>query len=156
VDRGEVDAIGEELLAPFGRAGTENPYAIQADLQETMQRLVGIVRVERELQEALTKIEALKQRARQVRVVGPRTYNPSWHTALDLTSLLAVAESVTLAALERKESRGGHTRDDYPATDAGWSKVNVVVRRKNGTLQVAREALSEMPAELRALVQETT
>jgi succinate dehydrogenase / fumarate reductase flavoprotein subunit len=156
VDRGEVDAIAEELLAPFGRAGTGNPYAVQADLQETMQRLVGIVRIERELQEALEKIEALKQRARQVKVVGPRTYNPGWHTALDLTSLLAVAECVTLAALERTESRGGHTRDDYPAADAAWSKVNVVVRRKNGTLQVAREALPDMPAELRALLQDKT
>src|SRR5205823_8451075 len=117
VDAGQVDAVARELVEPLARVGGENPYAIQADLQETMQSLVGLIRTERELEEALRKLEALKARAKRVRVEGGRTYNPGWHTALDLRSLLAVAECCALAALERKESRGGHTRDDHPYTD---------------------------------------
>jgi succinate dehydrogenase / fumarate reductase flavoprotein subunit len=155
VDAGQIEALARELLAPFSRPGTENPYAIQADLQETMQALVGIIRTERELQEALKKVEVLKQRAAKVRVAGGRAYNPGWHTTLDLGSLLTVAECVTLAALERTESRGGHTRDDHPKTDAAWARRNVVVRQKNGTIQIAREPLPEMPAEVKALLQET-
>ena len=154
VDAGQVEAVAREVLEPFSRAGGENPYAIQADLQETMQSLVGLIRTERELEEALRKLEALKARAKRVRVEGGRTYNPGWHTALDLRSLLAVAECCALAALERKESRGGHTRDDHPYTDDQWGKVNVVLRLKNGTLQLSREPLPEMPGELRALFQE--
>src|SRR5436189_786630 len=110
VDRAEVESIARAALEPFSRSGGENPYAIQAELQETMQTLVGIIRNERELTEALRKIETLKARAKRVRAEGARTYNPGWHTALDLRSLLAVAECCALAALERKESRGGHTR----------------------------------------------
>jgi succinate dehydrogenase / fumarate reductase flavoprotein subunit len=154
VDSGQVEALARDLLVPFGRTGTENPYAIQAELQETMQSLAGIIRTERELQEALKKIDGLRQRAVKVRVEGGRAYNPGWHTALDLGSLLAVAEGVALAALERTESRGGHTRDDYPKTDAEWGKVNIVVRLKNGTTQIAREPLPAMPAELKTLLQE--
>ncbi|PYM38696.1 MAG: fumarate reductase/succinate dehydrogenase flavoprotein subunit [Candidatus Rokuibacteriota bacterium] len=154
VDAGQVDAVARELVEPLARVGGENPYAIQADLQETMQSLVGLIRTERELEEALRKLEALKARAKRVRVEGGRTYNPGWHTALDLRSLLAVAECCALAALERKESRGGHTRDDHPYTDDQWGKVNVVLRLKNGTLQLSREPLPEMPGELRALFQE--
>src|SRR2546427_10459321 len=109
VDAGQCEAVAREVLAPFPRAGGENPYAIQADLQETMQSLVGLIRSERELTEALRRIETLKARAKRVRAEGARTYNPGWHTALDLRSLLAVAECCAMAALERKESRGGHT-----------------------------------------------
>ncbi len=154
VDAGQVEAVAREVLEPFSRAGGENPYAIQADLQETMQSLVGLIRSERELTEALRKIETLKARAKRVRAEGARTYNPGWHTALDLRSLLAVAECCALAALERKESRGGHTRDDHPYTDDQWGRVNVVLRLRDGALQLSREPLPEMPAELRALFQE--
>ena len=91
---------------------------------------------------------------RNVRVEGGRTYNPGWHTALDLGSLLTVSECSAMAALERKESRGGHTRDDHPYTDDQWGKVNVVLRLRAGALQMTREPLPEMPAELRALLQE--
>jgi succinate dehydrogenase / fumarate reductase flavoprotein subunit len=156
VDRGQVEAIARELLEPLSRAGAENPYAIQAELQETMHALVGIIRVERELQEALGKLEALKQRAGKVKVDGGRAYNPAWHTALDLQSLLTAAECITLAARERKESRGGHTRDDHPYADDQWGKVNVVVRLRDGQTQVSREPLPEMPAELEALLRERT
>ena len=154
VDAGQVEAVAREVLEPFSRAGGENPYAIQADLQETMQNLVGLIRSERELKEALRTIETLKARAKRVRAEGARTYNPGWHTALDLRSLLAVAECCAMAALERKESRGGHTRDDHPYTDDQWGRVNVVLRLRDGALQLSREPLPEMPAELRALFQE--
>jgi succinate dehydrogenase / fumarate reductase flavoprotein subunit len=155
VEAGQVDALAREALEPFSRSGDQNPYAIQHELQDTMQDLVGIIRTEGELKEALKRIEGFKARAAKVRVDGGRTYNPAWHTALDLRSLLTVAECVTLAALERKESRGAHTRDDHPKTESQWGKVNVVVRQKNGTIQVTREPLPEMPAELARLLQET-
>ena len=154
VDQAEVEAAARAMLEPFHRSGSENPYAIQAELQETMQKLVGIIRTESEMRQALGKIEGLKERAKKVRVDGGRVYNPGWHTALDLGSLLTVAECTTLAALERKESRGGHTRDDHPYTDDAWGKVNVVLRLREGAVQVSREPLPEMPAELKALFQE--
>jgi succinate dehydrogenase / fumarate reductase flavoprotein subunit len=154
VDSAQVEAVVREALEPFDRAGGENPYAIQADLQATMQNLVGLIRTESELKEAIKKIEILKQRAAKVRVEGGRVYNAGWHTALDLRSLLTVAECSAVAALERTESRGGHTRDDHPYTDDTWGKVNVVLRLRDGRIQVAREPLPEMPAELKALFQE--
>jgi succinate dehydrogenase / fumarate reductase flavoprotein subunit len=154
VDSGVVESIVREALEPFERAGGENPYAIQAELQETMQALVGLIRTESELKEAIKKIELLKERAGKVRVEGGRVYNAGWHTALDLKSLLTVAECSAVAALERKESRGGHTRDDHPYTDDTWGKINVVLRLRDGRVQVSREPLPEMPAELKALFQE--
>jgi succinate dehydrogenase / fumarate reductase flavoprotein subunit len=154
LDSAQVEAVVRESLEPFTRAGGENPYAIHAELQETMMSLVGIIRKESELLEALKRIEALKERAVKVRVDGGRVYNPGWHTALDLRSLLTVAECSARAALERTESRGGHTREDHPYTDDTWGKVNVVLRLRDGRLQVNREPLPEMPAELRALFQE--
>jgi succinate dehydrogenase flavoprotein subunit len=154
IDSAFVESVVRESLEPFERAGGENPYAIQADLQETMQKLVGLIRTESELKEAIKKIEILKERAGKVRVEGGRTYNAGWHTALDLRSLLTVAECSAVAALERKESRGGHTREDHPYTDDTWGKVNVVLRLRDGHIQVSREPLPEMPAELKALFQE--
>jgi succinate dehydrogenase / fumarate reductase flavoprotein subunit len=154
VSAAHVESIAREVLEPLTRSGGENPYAIQADLQDTMQNLVGIIRTEREMRQALTTIESLKERARKVRVDGGRVYNPGWHVALDLASLLTVAECTTLAALERKESRGGHTRDDHPYTDDTWGKVNVVLRLRDGAVQVSREPLPEMPAELKPLFRE--
>src|SRR5882762_10281858 len=156
LDAGQVEAVAHDLIAPFNRAHGENPYALQAELQETMQSLVGIIRTESELREALGKIERLKARAERVGVGGNRQYNPGWHTALDLRSLLTGAECCAAAALERKESRGGHTRDDHPYTDDQWGKVNVVQRLQSVGLRLRREALREMPAELKALFQERT
>jgi len=151
VDNAQLESIAQETLAPLTRAHGENPYAIQAELQDVMQNLVGIIRNETDMKTALKKLEVLKDRASKARVDGGRTYNPGWHTALDLVSLLAVAECSTLAALERKESRGGHTRDDHPYTDDTWGTVNVAVRLRNGQLQISREPLPQMPAELKAL-----
>jgi succinate dehydrogenase flavoprotein subunit len=154
VDAGQVESIIRAALAPFERAGAENPYAIQSELQETMQILVGLIRTEGELKEALKRIEKLKERAAKVGVEGHRQYNPGWHTALDLESLLTVAECCAVAALERTESRGGHTRDDHPYTDDQWGTVNVVLRQRNEALQLTREPLPQMPAELKQLFQE--
>jgi succinate dehydrogenase / fumarate reductase flavoprotein subunit len=119
-----------------------------------MQNLVGIIRVESELKQALEKIAELKQRLRNVTVEGHRQFNPGWHLALDLHSLLSFAEAATVAAIERKESRGGHTRDDYPNTDPKFAKVNVVIRNTSEGLSVAQEPLPEIPAELKKLIEE--
>jgi succinate dehydrogenase / fumarate reductase flavoprotein subunit len=99
-------------------------------------------------------IHKLRERSRRVKVEGNRQYNPGWHLALDLHSLLTFAEAATLAAIDRKESRGGHTRDDYPNTDARFAKINVVIRKKNGEMTLSEEPLPEMPAELKALLEE--
>ncbi len=154
VDRVEVERAGETLLAPFERSGNENPYAIHADLQECMQSLVGIIRNEDELQKALQEIAVFKQRLSRVRVSGGREFNPAWHLALDLYSMLSVSEAVTRGAIERKESRGGHTRDDHPFADDRFGKVNMVIRRRDGKLTVTHEPLPEMPDDLKPLLQD--
>jgi len=155
VDQSEADAQAAEMLAHFERSGAENPYQVQQDLQDAMQSLVGIIRTQPELEEALEKIQAFKQRAGQTGVEGNRQYNPGWHLAMDLRSLLTVSEAIALAALERKESRGAHTRDDYPTTSAEFGGVNVVVRQgPDGEPQVSQEPLPQMPAELKALFEE--
>jgi succinate dehydrogenase / fumarate reductase flavoprotein subunit len=153
VDAGQVEAIERECLAPFERPAGESPYAIHQDLQECMQSLVGIVRTEAELKKALDEIAVLRDRARRVKVDGNRQYNPGWHLALDLRSMLTVSEAVARSALERRESRGAHTRDDYPGMDPRFGKVNIVIRLVDGELSVAQEPLPEMPDELKQLVE---
>ena len=154
VDAGQVEAGVEGILMPFQGKGNENPYAIHADLQECMQALVGIIRAEGELKKALEEIAVFKQRVGRVKVEGGRAFNPAWHLTLDLHAMLAVSEATALAALERKESRGGHTRDDYPKADPTWGKVNVVVCRKNGEISVSPEPIPEMPDDLKTLFEE--
>jgi succinate dehydrogenase / fumarate reductase flavoprotein subunit len=158
VDAAEVDCTAETMLAPFkqDRPAGDNPYTLQADLQKCMQYLVGIIRTESELLEAHTQIKQLRQRLERVSVVGNRQYNPAWHLALDLVSMLTVSEAITLAGLGRKESRGGHTRDDYPNTDAAFGRVNVVTRRREQDLVCELEPLAEMPDDLRAIVEDKT
>ena len=154
VDTGPLDFIERELLAPFTSGSGENPFAVHADLQDCMQNLVGIIRTEADLKKALDEIAKLKERLQKVRVGGNRQYNPGWHMALDLYSMLTVSEAVTLAAIERKESRGGHTRDDYPKTDPKFGKLNFVVRKKNGQLSVAQEPLPAIPEELKKIIED--
>jgi succinate dehydrogenase flavoprotein subunit len=154
LDAAQVDAAVRSLLSPFDSKGSENPYAIHADLQECMQALVGIIRTEGELRKALEEIAVFKQRLGRVRVEGGRAFNPGWHLALDLHSMLSVSEAVTLGALERKESRGGHTRDDYPFADDRFGTVNVVIRRAAGSFGVAIEPIPPLPPELKALLGE--
>jgi succinate dehydrogenase flavoprotein subunit len=154
VDQGQIETTTGAALAPFEREHGDNPYAVHQDLQDTMQELVGIIRTEGELKAALEKLALLQDRAAGVRVEGNRQYNPGWHLALDLQSLLAVSESVATAALERKESRGGHTRDDYPKADPELGRLNIALRLQDGKLGLRREPLPEMPEDLRQLFEE--
>jgi succinate dehydrogenase / fumarate reductase, flavoprotein subunit len=156
VSEPDVDAAADEALAPFANPGSENPYSVMHDLQGHMQSLVGIIRRGDELEKALKEIEQLKARAKDVSVRGTgRAYNPGWHTSLDLRALLTVSECIARAALERTESRGGHTRDDYPAIDPHWGTINLVLTEKRGSVQVDRKPLPTMPDELKALFEET-
>ena len=140
---------GRAALAPFEREGGENPYAVQQDLQQTMHDLVGIIRTAAEMEQALERIEALKARVAALSVEGHRQYNPGWHLALDLPHMLRVSECIARAALERQESRGGHTRDDFPATDAEWARTNLVCAlAADGSVAVTRQPLPQMPPEL--------
>ncbi|MHB1929007.1 MAG: fumarate reductase/succinate dehydrogenase flavoprotein subunit, partial [Acidimicrobiales bacterium] len=132
------------------------PYRIQQELQDAMQDLVGIIRREHEMQLALKTIRDLKERATALSVEGHRQYNPGWNLALDLRNMLLVAEGVALAAMERKESRGGHTRDDFPMTDYEfWGKSNVVVELgADQAVSLRLQDLPEPPPELAALLEE--
>ena len=133
-----LDGARAEALAPLERDGGENPYAVHAEVQQTMSDLVGIIRREEEIKTALTQLEKLRERAAQVSAPGGTAYNPGWHLALDLRNILLIAECVALAALERQESRGGHTRDDYPAMSPEWRKVNLICSLDGGGRVVLR------------------
>jgi len=155
VDESAVAGAAARALEPFDRSTGEGPYQIQQALQQTMQDLVGIVRREDDMRQALGKIDALRARARRVSVDGNREYNPGWHTALDLGNLLTIAEAITRCALERRESRGGHFRDDYPSKDGSYTSFNIVIRKANdGSMQLSREPIPPMPEELRAVITE--
>jgi succinate dehydrogenase / fumarate reductase flavoprotein subunit len=156
IDDGQLQAAAAAALAPFERGlSGENPYQIQYDLQDSMQDLVGIVRTESEMEQALGKIAGLRERADHVGIGGNRQYNNGWHTAMDLDSLLVVSEAITHAALLRKESRGAQFRDDFPAKDAEWGKYSIVVKRgAEGEMLVEKRALSPVPDELKAVIEE--
>ena len=160
INDAEIEAAVADALEPFDRGAAtggraEGPYQVQHELQETMQSLVGIVRREDEMTRALEQIEVLKKRAAEVAVYGHREYNPGWHTAIDLKNLLTVSEAITRSAIERRESRGGHFREDYEAKDPVFGSVNMVVwKGADGTMQLRREAISEMPEELKQIIEE--
>jgi succinate dehydrogenase / fumarate reductase flavoprotein subunit len=158
IDERQVDAGAKQALEPFERGAAsdaENPYAIQRDLQDTMQRLVGIVRTQSEMEQALHHLGELRGRAKRAGVTGHREYNPGWHTSIDLANLLTVSEAITRCAIERKESRGGHFRDDFPDKSPEFGKVNVVARqRDDGSMEVRRVPLPEMPPELKQIIEE--
>ena len=138
-----------------GKPAAENPYKIQQDLQGMMQDLVGIVRDDSEMRRALEELSALNRRASQAGVTGHREYNNGWHTALDLQNLLIVSEAITRSALERRESRGGHFRQDYPDKDPSFATFNVATRRgADGSMVVFRVPLPELPAELKQIIAE--
>jgi succinate dehydrogenase / fumarate reductase flavoprotein subunit len=156
VDNDQLQQITADVLSPFERGGNApSPFQVQYDLQETMQDLVGIVRREEEMLKALDALAALWKRSTEVGVGGHREYNPGWHTALDLKNLLTVSEAITRSALERKESRGGHFRDDFPQKAEAFSKFNIVTfKGPDGAMQIRREPVKEMPAELQAVIEE--
>ncbi|HEV7838471.1 MAG TPA: fumarate reductase/succinate dehydrogenase flavoprotein subunit [Gemmatimonadaceae bacterium] len=156
IDAQEADAVIRAALEPFDRqGGGEGPYQVEHDLQTMMQELVGIVRREEEMRRALDGLKKLRERSRTVSVTGNREYNPGWHTALDLQNLITVSEIVARAALERKESRGGHFRDDFPEKDPAYGKFNIVVRRgPGGEMQVMREPIPAMRDDLKQIIEE--
>jgi succinate dehydrogenase / fumarate reductase flavoprotein subunit len=154
VDPGQVEAAEREMLAPFERKDGESPYTIHADLQDTMQRLVGIFRTEDDLQSAMTQIVTLKERSQRLAVSGSRLFNPGWHLSRDLRAMLTVSEAVTRSALARRESRGAHSRIDYPGLDAGWGKQNNVIMRRGETMELRQIPVLDMPEELKLLVAE--
>src|SRR6185312_5352444 len=156
IDMQQADAVVKAALEPFNRqGGGEGPYQVEHDLQTMMQELVGIVRRDEEIRRALDALKALRERAQKVSVTGNREYNPGWHTALDLQNLLTVSEIIARAALERKESRGGHFRDDFPEKDPNHASFNIVIRRgPAGEVQVSREAIPEMREDLKRIIEE--
>jgi succinate dehydrogenase / fumarate reductase flavoprotein subunit len=155
-DEGQVEEAARTALAPFDHPGGENPYAVHVDLQQTMQDLVGIIRTGDELEKALGEIAVLKERAERLSVAGNREFNPGWHLALDLRNMLAISEVVARCALARKESRGGHTREDHPTTHPHYGRVNHVVRLRGGEVHLQEEPLPEMPTELKVLFEENS
>jgi succinate dehydrogenase / fumarate reductase, flavoprotein subunit len=155
INSAEVAATERQALEPFQRDRAEGPYAVQYALQDMMQDLVGIVRQEKEMQQALEHIQEFKARAARVGVQGHREYNPGWHTAIDLNNLLIVSEMVTRAALERKESRGAHFRDDFPAKNEEFGSFNIVVRKgAGGEMEIRPQPIPEMPQELKKIIEE--
>ena len=155
--RDQIEAAERRALEPLEYRGADvaGAYQIQYRLQERMQELVGIVRRGEEMEQALSEIAALQQRARSVGAPGNREYNPGWHTALDLTHLLTVSEAIARAALERRESRGAHFRDDYPEKDPGAGKFNIVIRKgEGGEMVVERRPIQPLPPELRQIIEE--
>jgi len=150
---GEVESAMREALEPFERDG-ENPFAVQSALQAVMQRDAGIIRDNAGLQSALAELEQLKARARKVGITGSREYNPGWHTAIDLDSLLVVSEATARAALERTESRGAHTRSDYPDSDERQAREQIVIKKEGNRMAVRRETQPPIPADLLTLIKE--
>src|SRR6266498_1479045 len=147
----ELAAAQAEALAPLQRSGGENPYTVHAEVQQTMSSLVGIIRREDEITRALAELEKLRGRVAQISAEGGAAYNPGWHLALDMRNIMLIAECVALAALERQESRGGHTRDDFPATSPEWRKVNLICTLDGGRVTVTRQPMAPMRADLLAL-----
>ncbi len=155
IDPSQIEATAKAALEPFEREGGENPYTIQSDLQEMMQANVGIVRQHDEMIEALNGLDGLKSRAAKVFSPGNIDFNPSWHTALDLHNLLTVSEAITRAAIERKESRGGHFREDFQAKDPEFAKFNFSLRKgEAGGMEISKIPIPEMPVELKQVIEE--
>jgi succinate dehydrogenase / fumarate reductase flavoprotein subunit len=155
IDAPQAEEAARRAVEPFDRGPHgEGPYQVQYALQEMMQDLVGIVRNEPEMRRALDGLESLRERARRIGVGGHREYNPGWHAALDLHNLLTVSEAITRSAIERRESRGGHFREDYPDKDPAFGAVNIIVRKQpDGRLDVSRVPIPEMPAELKSVIE---
>jgi succinate dehydrogenase / fumarate reductase flavoprotein subunit len=154
IDEAEIDRVAKDSLAPLDRIEGANPYALHAELQQLMQRNVGIVRSEADLAEALVKIGDLRKRAAGVRCLGNIQFNPGWHLALDLANMIDISEAVIRAARERQESRGAHTREDFPDASAEWGKLNLIVRQTAAGIGVHRQPLPELPSDLAAILKE--
>ena len=154
VDDQQIASAEREMLEPFERSGGESPYEVHRDLQKTMQAKVGIFRVEEDLQSAMSDLETLKARAKKVRVEGSRMFNPGWHLAKDLDSMLRVSEAVTRSAVARKESRGAHSRIDFPDYSPVWEKQNNVIKRDGEAMKLEQRSVRELPDELKKILAE--
>lgn len=154
IDDAQVEEATHEMLEPFERSQGDSPYDVHRDLQETMQNYVGIFRNEADLKRGLDEIGKLKSRAAYVRVDGSRLFNPGWHLGRDLKSMLTVSEAVALSALERKESRGAHSRIDFPKYDDQWGKLNNIISRNGEEMRLNHAPTTEMPSELQQLLEE--
>jgi succinate dehydrogenase / fumarate reductase flavoprotein subunit len=152
IDNLQIESAEKELLAPFSNSGTESPYAVHRDLQEAMQNLVGIFRTQEDLRKALVGLEKLKTRAAKAGVEGSRLFNPGWHLAYDLKSMLIVSEAVTYSALARAESRGAHSRIDFPKLDPLWEKKHNIIVKEAGAMKRRESPVEEMPGELRQIL----
>jgi len=152
----QVQEAAKAALDPFERgAAGENPFTIQSELQDVMQNLVGIVRIESEMQEALVKIAELRKRAAKAGIEGNREYNNGWHTALDLDNMLTISEMIAKAGIERKESRGGHFRDDYTEKSAEWARVNLkFTKGADGRPQLEKTPVVPLTDEMKAIIEE--
>jgi succinate dehydrogenase / fumarate reductase flavoprotein subunit len=154
VDSAQLERAEKEALEPFQRRDSENPYAIHRDLQTTMQNLVGIFRNREDVLRALGELEKFRQRLARVSVEGSRMFNPGWHLALEMKSMLTVSEAVARSALVREESRGAHSRIDFPNLDPAWGAKNNIIRRDGAAMALRQEALPELPAELKQILAE--
>jgi succinate dehydrogenase / fumarate reductase, flavoprotein subunit len=154
IDEGQINEAARELLGPFEREQGESPYEIHRSLLDTMQNDVGIFRNEEDLRRGLAEVERLKERAGRVRAEGSRLFNPGWHLARDLSSMLTVSEAIALSALERKESRGAHSRIDYPGSDGSWARLNNVISRDGERMSLRQSPVPEVPAELKEILAE--
>ena len=154
IDPAQIEEAEREMLAPFDRSPGENPYAVHRDLQETMQNLVGIFRTEEDMTKALGELEKLKARAAKVRVEGSRLFNPGWHLTKDLKSMLTISEAIARCALARKESRGAHSRIDYPKLDDQWGGQNNVISKDGGGMKLRQIPVKELPQDLKEILAE--
>jgi succinate dehydrogenase / fumarate reductase, flavoprotein subunit len=152
IDNAQIDKAEKELLAPFSNSGTESPYAVHRDLQEVMQNLVGIFRTDEDLKKALAELAKLKTRAAKVSVEGSRLFNPGWHLSYDLKAMLTVSEAVAQSALARTESRGAHSRIDYPNPDPVWEKKHNVIVQESGGMGRREIPVEPMPEELKQIL----
>jgi succinate dehydrogenase / fumarate reductase, flavoprotein subunit len=151
----QIEEAEREMLAPFERKTGESPYVVHSDLQHIMQILVGIYRTEEDLKSALQSVGQLRERMQRLNIGGSRMFNPGWHLCSDLKSMLTVSEAVTRSAIARRESRGAHSRLDYPNLDAQWGKQNNIIVRRGSEMILRQEPIPEMPTELQEILTET-